>query len=279
MIEELRCPRRRAARGSRDAASRASSPRRSARSRRTASTPSAACRCPPCRRRCRPRRASPTGGTSRDRPGSRGCRRRRDAACASAPVHSARSRAASSMSDELSTATTRRAEALDDPQRELRAAAAEVEHARRLVERQQVEQPLDLRRRDRVAVVVVAMRDRAELLPDSPSADSGHRFGPGRSSTSRHGATRKSSAMPGSASTVHNRKKSNQPMRSTIQPVVALIERARHRREAREQRELRRRVARVGRARDVRDERRGAEADAERLEGDHARRAAAGPAG
>ena len=41
------------------------------------------------------------------------------------------------------------AEALDDPQREFGPPAAQVEDARRFVERQQVEQPLDLGRRDR----------------------------------------------------------------------------------------------------------------------------------
>ena len=58
----------------------------------------------------------------------------------------------------------RRAVALDDAQRELGAPAAEVEHERARVERHQVEDALDLRRVDRVAVVVVAVRDRAELV-------------------------------------------------------------------------------------------------------------------
>src|SRR5262245_12196121 len=38
-----------------------------------------------------------------------------------------------------------------------------------------------------------------------------------------HGATRKSNAIPGSASAVHNRKKLNHPICATMKPVVALI--------------------------------------------------------
>ncbi len=97
-----------------------------------------------------------------------------------------------------------RTEPLDDPQRELRPAAAEVEHARGFLERQQVEHALDLRGRDRVAVVVVAVRDRAELLAvharirPSSARDASTR-------SARHGATHRSSAMPGSARNVHSR--------------------------------------------------------------------------
>ena len=99
-----------------------------------------------------------------------------------------------------------RAEALDDAQRELGASAAEVEHARRRLERQQVEHALDLRRGDRVAVVVVAMRDRAEFLAVHVDGYTGRLTASARSAVfSRHGATRKSSAIPGSASSVHSR--------------------------------------------------------------------------
>src|SRR5678816_3405401 len=62
-----------------------------------------------------------------------------------------------------------------------------------VVQRQQVEQPLDLCRRDRVAVVVVTMGNCTEFLVV-------HGRAPSCRSGSFHGATRKSSAIPGSAS-------------------------------------------------------------------------------
>ena len=85
-----------------------------------------------------------------------------------------------------------RAEALDDAQRELGAPAAEIEHARCAVERQEIEHLFDLRRRDRIAVVVIAVRDAAEFL-----VIHGESCSPSRSF---HGATRRRSAMPGNAS-------------------------------------------------------------------------------
>ena len=107
-----------------------------------------------------------------------------------------------------------RTEALDDSQRELGAAAAQVEHVRMLVEREQVEHALDLRRRDWIAVIVVAVRDAAELVRI-------HR-GPCSRWGAFHGATRKSNAMPGSASTVQRMKNVNHPVCSTTHPVDAL---------------------------------------------------------
>ena len=179
----------------------ARSPRRSARSRRVASTSSTACRCPAMP----PPMPPPPSMTERWNVSGSAWKSRMSTSSrwslASAPVHSARSRAASSMIDELSTATTvapKRSMIRSD---KLGAAAAEIEHARAFLERKKIEQPLDLHRRDRVHVVVIAMRDRAELL--SIERGSGGRIHV--VDRSRQGATRKSNAMPGSASAVHNR--------------------------------------------------------------------------
>src|SRR5271155_2519843 len=62
-----------------------------------------------------------------------------------------------------------RLEALDDAQCQLAAAAAQVEYLPARLQRQQIEGALDLRRRNRVAIVVVAVRDGAEFVLIQPT--------------------------------------------------------------------------------------------------------------
>ena len=226
-----------------------SSLRRSARSRPTWSTPSD----------CRQMPAMPPGDAARaqhhrqvERLGIGlefgGCRRRRDAACrARRSIRRARARRRAS-------ATSCRSPSRVEPKRSMMRSASSARPQPRSstrddrVERQEVEQPLDLGRRDRVAVVVVAMRDRAEFLTvHARSAARGSFTGSIDAGSSPHGATRSSSSMPGNASTVHN-KIEVEPAGPLDDPAGRRVDhRARHRGKAREQRELRRRVARIGR--------------------------------